>query len=183
MRAGRLADSSLIARKVGVSQLVLFASPAYLERAGAPKSLAELAQHEHLLYRSQGGRAILRMTGPKGEEAIEVRGRISADDMAFLQLACLAGAGIAALPIELAYKAALAGTLVRVLPRYNIPSGAVYIVLPSSALVPARVALLRDHLVKHFEAELREAHKDCVGKKPGPRRFSGTDRPARGSAG
>src|SRR6476646_4336890 len=37
IRAGRLADSSLVARKVGSTNAGLFASPDYLERRGRPK--------------------------------------------------------------------------------------------------------------------------------------------------
>jgi DNA-binding transcriptional LysR family regulator len=169
LRAGKLTDSSLVARKIGPSRLALFAAPSYLQSAGTPKTLSDLKRHHFVLYRSRGGKGTLHLTGPKGDESIEVTGNLSADDMAFLLHACVAGAGIAQLPVELARHAALAGQLELVLGKYYVGSGSLYIVLPSSALVPSRVALLRDHLVLHMERELAEAHKDCAGITAGKR--------------
>ncbi|MEO7761582.1 MAG: LysR substrate-binding domain-containing protein [Casimicrobiaceae bacterium] len=45
VRIGRLPDSSLVAMPVGQTRRVLCASPAYLKRAGTPRSPAELASH------------------------------------------------------------------------------------------------------------------------------------------
>lgn len=45
LRIGELPDSSLIARRVGVVRRVVVASPAYIERAGAPRTLDELSSH------------------------------------------------------------------------------------------------------------------------------------------
>jgi DNA-binding transcriptional LysR family regulator len=51
VRADVLADSSLLAHKLGIADLGLFASPAYLARAGRPRRPADLAAHECVLYR------------------------------------------------------------------------------------------------------------------------------------
>src|SRR5262245_27318919 len=42
LRAGPLGDSTLVARKVAVSQLRLYAAPSYLERRGQPRRLTDL---------------------------------------------------------------------------------------------------------------------------------------------
>ena len=57
LRAGRLADSSLIARKVGTTDLALLASPTYLKRRGRPGSPSELTDHDCVLFRGRNGRA------------------------------------------------------------------------------------------------------------------------------
>jgi DNA-binding transcriptional LysR family regulator len=44
------ADSNLIARKLEDAELVVVASPDYLARAGTPGSVADLANHECILY-------------------------------------------------------------------------------------------------------------------------------------
>jgi len=163
VRAGRLVDSTLVARKIGVSLRALFAAPAYLKRSGTPKTLADLKRHGVLAYRSRGDTTHLHLTGPTGEESVEVPGSLSVDDIGFVHQACVAGAGIALLPAELAGRDAHEGRLARVLPGYYDDGGAVYVVLPSSAFVPARVALLRDHLVAHLEKQLAEVHRECAG--------------------
>lgn len=58
VRAGPLVDSSLLARKLGETEIGLFASPAYLERAGRPRRLSDLARHDCILYRAAGATAV-----------------------------------------------------------------------------------------------------------------------------
>ncbi|MBV5335683.1 LysR family transcriptional regulator, partial [bacterium] len=50
VRIGRLRDSSLVARKLAPCRRVMVASPAYLERFGAPQIPEDLARHNCLLY-------------------------------------------------------------------------------------------------------------------------------------
>src|SRR6201999_762457 len=83
IRAGRLNDSSLVARRVGVTESAIFAAPAYLRRRGRPKTLADLSAHDWVLYRAQGGRASLRLQGPDGERTVDVSGAVVADDLGF----------------------------------------------------------------------------------------------------
>lgn len=45
IRLGHLPDSGLVARKLQDESLLLVASPAYIERAGAPQTLEDLRQH------------------------------------------------------------------------------------------------------------------------------------------
>ncbi|MCA8107195.1 MULTISPECIES: LysR substrate-binding domain-containing protein [Burkholderia] len=45
IRIGELRDSTLHARRLGSSRLRILASPAYLEKAGVPASVADLANH------------------------------------------------------------------------------------------------------------------------------------------
>ena len=74
VRAAKLDDSSLVARRLGSSALGLFASSAYLRRRGKPKTVAELADHECVLFRGSAGKSIWRLSGPNGVEAVEVNG-------------------------------------------------------------------------------------------------------------
>lgn len=50
IRLGALPDSRLVARKLADMSLGLFASPDYLTRAGTPRSLDELAQHDCVAF-------------------------------------------------------------------------------------------------------------------------------------
>jgi DNA-binding transcriptional LysR family regulator len=168
IRAGRLADSSLIARRVGPTPLALFAAPSYLKRAGVPHSLQDLTRHECVLFRTRGPKAVWRFSGPAGEESVEVRGSLSADDMIFVLRLVMAGAGVGVIPASLAREAALSGAIEVILPEYRVSRGSVYVVLPSAAFVPARVALLRDHLVAHLERELAHAEAECTRHHPAP---------------
>jgi DNA-binding transcriptional LysR family regulator len=50
VRIGHLADSSLIARRAGVTRRVLVASPSYLERHGVPATPLELSRHHTIQF-------------------------------------------------------------------------------------------------------------------------------------
>ncbi len=150
LRAGRLVDSSLIARKIVATDLEIFAAPAYLRRRGKPRALTDLASHECVLYRPEAGKSIWRLTGPHSNESIEVKGSISADDMTFLQRAVLAGAGIGLLPSLDLRKYLERGELVHLLPGYGMTGGALYLVSPASRHQLARVRLLREFLLAHL---------------------------------
>src|SRR5439155_5942208 len=55
VRAGKLDDSSLVARKVAVAELGLYAAPPYLARQPAPRRFSELARHDAVVYKSPAG--------------------------------------------------------------------------------------------------------------------------------
>jgi DNA-binding transcriptional LysR family regulator len=148
VRAGKLADSSLIARKVGSAHAGLFAAKSYLARRGRPRRLADLSGHDAVMFRARGGRATWSLEGGTRTEAVEVTGPISCDDYGFLLRAIEAGLGIGPLPLFAG--AQQAPELERVLPRYHLAGGPMHVVLPSASFVPARVAIVRDALVEHL---------------------------------
>jgi len=152
VRAGRLADSTLIARRIGATPVALFASPEYLARRGRPKKLADLARHDCVLFRGNGMRSRWTLDGPRGEESVEVQGPISADEMQFVVNATDLGAGVAMLPVGLAQASLDAGRIVRVLPELSQRGGSIYVVHPSMKHLPRRVALLRDFLLAELKA-------------------------------
>jgi DNA-binding transcriptional LysR family regulator len=169
VRAGRLTDSSLVARRIGSTDLAMFASPKYLERRGRPKTIADLASHDMLFVR-QRGQATWTLTGPDGRPVtVELHGKLTGDDMSFLTRAAAGGAGIALIPAIHARGPAERGELVLVLPDYRVEGGALHVVLPSSSFVPARVALLRDFLVERLGRILRASQEGCasaLGARP-----------------
>src|SRR5262249_8484195 len=66
VRMGRLADSTLGARYLGMNPWVLVASPAYLQRRGVPQLPEELAQHDCLVYSSVMGDDHWSFSTPEG---------------------------------------------------------------------------------------------------------------------
>ena len=139
-------DSSLVAIKVGTVQIQLFASPAYLARRGAPRSPADLGDHD--LITARGPRAFQPARG--WARTLAFRRQIACDDMRFGAALVRSGAGIGTLPSFLAADDLVDGTLERVLPRFVVTTGAVYIVRPARKHLPARVRLFRDLLVELF---------------------------------
>jgi DNA-binding transcriptional LysR family regulator len=162
LRAGRLADSSLIAKKVGTTDLVLLAAPSYLKRNGRPRTVRELEKHECVIFRGRSGHASWEVRTPDGEDIVDVRGTVSANEADFVLSAAIAGAGVAALPPQLAREAIARGELEVVLQGNHLKGADLHVVLPSSTFVPARVMLLRDHLVRELSALNEALHRRCT---------------------
>ncbi len=154
VRAGVLADSSLMARRLGDSELGLFASPAYLDAAGRPRRAADLDRHECVLFRAGGPSAIWRLSGARGEEQVTVRGRVDTDEMGFLKEMLLAGHGIGLAPVFLVRPLVEAGRLERVLPRLAQRGAALHLVWPSRRFEPAAVVRYRQALERALPAAL-----------------------------
>jgi len=158
LRAGKLEDSSLIARSVGEGASHLYASPAYLERRGEPLDPAALGQHAFVLFRGRQGELRLALDGPDGaREEVLVSGVISALDFGFVRHALLHGAGIGQLPDSLGADDLAAGRLRLVLPRYCLGRAPFHVVYPSTRFLSPKVRVFVDFCVEWVGAELRRA--------------------------
>lgn len=152
------ASSTLVARKVGVIDLALYASPAYVARKGAPRAPEEIAAYDWVGFR---GVPSVPIEGPSGKVVVTPTVRIAADDQAFLIAAVKAGAGIGALAQYMAEADVATGALVRVLPKWTARVGYVYVVQPGKRHVPRKVTAFREVLAEvlrksPIEAGLRE---------------------------
>lgn len=150
LRAGKLADSSLVARKLATVEGALFASPRYLKKRGTPTRVSELSTHDCVLFRPQQGRVTWTLVGPRGDESVDVTGAVGGDDYAFVRRAAVSGAGIAVVPSFLCLSDVDSGKLVRVLPTHTNRGGALHLVHPSARHLPQRVQLFRDFLVERL---------------------------------
>jgi len=154
LRAGPLVDSSLIARRLGRTEIGLFASRAYLRRAGHPRRIADLAKHRFVLFGAPYERENLRLTGPDGEVTVKISGPIIVDEVGFAADVISTGLGIGLLPdayfgwIKKGQRHASGGDLVRVLPDHGIVGSELSLVSPPTAYEPTRVKVLRDFLTE-----------------------------------
>jgi DNA-binding transcriptional LysR family regulator len=131
-RTGILADSTLIARKLGATYRILCASPAYLARRGVPAVPADLARHHCVIAGPSTANAHWVLDGPKGQETVTVSGRFAANEMQAVIAAAMADYGIAQMPHGVAEVPIKDGRLCRVLDGYTTPAGGLYVVYPSS---------------------------------------------------
>jgi DNA-binding transcriptional LysR family regulator len=142
IRAGQLADSSLIATKLAPNEMRLVASPHYLDKFGRPNSIPELVGHR-LLDKMHGSDQLgwSRVLGSANQRLAGVRHVFQCDDFGALREAALTGLGIALLPSWVVGQEIAAGSLRRVLPTVADASGdagGVY-VLRALADAPAKV--------------------------------------------
>jgi DNA-binding transcriptional LysR family regulator len=150
LRAGRVTEPNLIARKLLPSDLRLAAHP---EADIQCADIAELEQHPFVLYRGRGRTQIVRLERGSGEsrESVEltVSGRVNVDDYGAMVELVAAGQGIGFMPeIHLA-EGERAGRLVGIFPDWSLPSPPIHLVYPTRQL-PERVRLLIDFLCSAF---------------------------------
>jgi len=146
VRVGYLADSNLIARRVGPIHGRLVASPDYIKEHGAPDTPDELLMHQALM---QGTEAWQFVDGDK-TITIHPQGRFKADNGVALAAAAVAGLGIAALPDFLTEKYLASGTLVPVVTRYPLPEGGIYVVRPPGEHPARKIQVLTELMIEHF---------------------------------
>jgi DNA-binding transcriptional LysR family regulator len=119
VRAGPLKNSSLSARKLGETRMVIVGAPAYLARHGEPKRPADLERHNRLGFnyaRSIGGWP-LRVRGETVVHAVQ--GNVQASDGEALRRLALAGLGLARLAAFQVKDDIAAGRLQPVLEKFN----------------------------------------------------------------
>lgn len=144
-------DSSLIGRRLANDKRVLCASPDYLNENGTPKTPEELTQHQLLVFLNANPRKLISGDGMQESTFPPDKGkpRVICDDGASMRLAAKAGVGICMSSIWNIYTELNDGTLVRVLPSYQIEDkSAVWLVYPKSNVLTAKVRVFIDFLVE-----------------------------------
>jgi DNA-binding transcriptional LysR family regulator len=151
VRIGRLADSSLVARKLAPMRRVVCASPAYLEARGTPASPEDLAAHDCLCYSNMALSDEWRFASLDGRAwPVEVKGRLRTNNGDALRAAALQGAGLAYLPTFIVGGDLQAGTLISLLGDYIPQDSAVHAVYPHSRHLSPKVRAFVDFLADRF---------------------------------
>jgi len=153
IRIGRLADSSLMARRIARSPRVLCCSPAYAAEHAPPKRIEDIQQHPCITYGNASSTPFWQFAPARrgGEpRQVAVRGRVYTNSGEGMRDAAAAGLGLAILPLFIAGPALAAGQLQVVLPRTPPTEDAIHAVYPPTRYVSRAVRQLIDTLVERF---------------------------------
>jgi DNA-binding transcriptional LysR family regulator len=146
IRAGTLADSTLIARSLGSARWFLVAAPAYLKTRGRPRSPDDLKKHDCLLFGAGIDNAGVRLEKADTSVQVALSARLMVTDMDVLHAVAAAGRGIALLPASRCAEDLRARRLERVLADWNAPSTPVHVVYPSTRHMSPKVKTFVEHL-------------------------------------
>ena len=150
VRLGPMADSRLVARKLGAMQRFLCASPAYLERHPAPAEPADLAGHAVVEMPGVDGRPRAWTLTRNGDtRTVELQPRVEVNEALAIHRLVLNGAGIGCVSGYLCAPDFEAGRLVRLLPGWTLPAVEVNAVFPSSRSLSPLVRAFVDYLAAH----------------------------------
>lgn len=147
VRTGTPRDSSLIARRLMRYDRAVCATPGYLAAHGVPAIPSDLAAHRCLKLAHETRPADWALEG--GPVSAQRLGRgLRCNSLEALQMACLAGEGLACLPDFLCRKDVKAGRLASVLEQHTAGHavGDVSILRPEAAVLPRRVRALIEFL-------------------------------------
>lgn len=123
IRMEEVSEPHLIAHPIMSNVRVLCAAPAYLAKRGHPQTLADLAEHDCLLYRDYHQTfGLWHMQGPAGPESVRVTGPMGSNHSDIVWNWTLDGLGISLFSSWDVADDLASGTLVRVLPDYFQPA-------------------------------------------------------------
>jgi LysR family transcriptional regulator for bpeEF and oprC len=153
IRMGELADSNLIARKLGYFNNVLCASPDYLRKYGAPQNIEELKQHRAInyVYPNTGKPYQWQFDTPGGRVALDIDAHMLINDGESVIQAAIAGIGIIQIPHCLAASALAKGQLEIVMADTISTGSPVWIVYPQKRHLSARVQAFIEWTHELFE--------------------------------
>jgi DNA-binding transcriptional LysR family regulator len=148
IRRGPISDRALVARKLGEFSLGVYASSAYVARAGTPKTLDELACHECVTFVMPSSGRALRWTFAGGKSFLpEARYRCTDDVLGVISLA-RAGLGFVQVFDFLVEEPLQRGALVEVLGHLRGPGRAFSLVYPKAVRATPAVRAMIDFVVQ-----------------------------------
>lgn len=150
VRVGELADSSLIAVRLGLTTPVLAASPAYLQKRGAPTSPAELKSHDIILFEGIGATNEWPFGANRNMVRVEPRLIVNGADAAIT--AAEAGIGITRTLSYQVRDAVRARRLMLVLKEFAPPPLPVSIAYQARRIASANVAVFVKAMRDQFKA-------------------------------
>lgn len=149
IRIGELPDSSLVARRLAPSLLLLCAAPSYLERQGIPEQPEDLSDHRCLIYSYGALGNRWRFRGPEADRRVKIAGPLAVNNGEVLAQAAVDGLGIVALPSFIVCDALRSGRLVPVLPDWHLAErAAVHAVYPAARHLSPKIRAFVDFLVE-----------------------------------
>ncbi|MBO6757015.1 MAG: LysR family transcriptional regulator [Roseibium sp.] len=148
IRAAPLPDSSLKARRLGANQRVLCASPDYIRQKGAPKTPADLVNHDCI---GLSRLPVWYFDGPQGEIAQQLTPVITGDSGDYSYDAAIHGLGIAVKSCAHVWEDLTSGRLVAVMPDYPVArTGAIWAVSPPGNFTPPKTSSFVDFLLSKY---------------------------------
>jgi len=143
---GAMDDTSMVARKLASSSLVVCGSPEYLAKNGIPKTPEDLLTHSCLVNWAIAPRNKWQFKSEAGFKVINVSGRMQSNAAHTIRIAAINGLGLVMLPIYVVGNDIEKGALKVVLENYSLPPLDIHAVYPLRKYLSAKVRGFIDFL-------------------------------------
>ena len=152
VRIGQLHDSSLVAKKLATSRLIVCAAPHYLSQYGEPQNIQALSNHNCLSYSySQKKNEWVFNNGKGKSESVLVSGSLTANNGIALKRSAIAGLGVIFQPDFIVSDALIKGELVEILPGSSQEFMNIYGVYPHRRFISNKVRRFLEFVENYFE--------------------------------
>jgi DNA-binding transcriptional LysR family regulator len=164
IRIGELPkDSEMTVRKLCDTRFGLYASPSYLASHGELRSIADLAQHDAVIFRGPSGRLRPWALNDGGEiRSVSPTPALVVEDGQALNDALINGLGISQLLDRIVQPHVEAGRLQHILPDADIDGLPVHAIIPAGQKMPLRTRVVLNHVAEF----LKGAHGQTVAAAP-----------------
>ena len=143
VRIGALADSSLVALRLGETRRVVCAAPAYLKRAGLPKDPGELIGHRTIQFSGLSAGDDWVFAG-RPLRRVSVKPFLRSNQIDVVLNACSQGTGLAQFLCYQVDSLVRAGSLRRILGKFEPAAAPIHLVYPNARLLSSNVRAFVD---------------------------------------
>lgn len=151
IRGGKLNDSSLIARKLAPLEMLICATPAYLDQSTLINEPEDLAGHSLIVDSNYRHGQNWQFSRGEQSKLYKAQSRIRVNSAKITAEFIKQDLGIGLCPSFMVAEELANGKLVRVLPEWEIMKGGIYAIYSHRKHLSARVNLLVNELVEYFE--------------------------------
>lgn len=150
IRSSSTLDERLIAKPLGTRNDWLVASPATVQRWGAPAAPQDLTDKPCIANHHATGDIKWLFEGESGQHEVMVKSWLNINDYPLILRVVLADGGFAKLPRYLVEPDVVSGKLLRVLNNYELPQYPLFLVFPQRLPQPPKVRALIDFIDTWF---------------------------------
>ena len=152
IRTGELPDSTLIARRIGSLHYLTCAASSYVAMHGLPMHPNDLLAHECINFVSaKSGKTMEWDFERAGEHVrLKVPGRVAVNDSDAYLAACVAGMGIAQIPMYSLCQYLKSGQVLSLLEDWNLDPVPVHVVYPQNRHLSAKVRVFVEWISELF---------------------------------
>jgi len=144
-------DASMIVRQIGMTEVVMCASPEYVKRHGGPAKPEDITRHTCLNFSYEQLRNGWPIQGSNGAMTnIPITSKVLSNNGELLRQCAISGMGIVLRPSFTLSDDLVSGKLVRLLPTHHLNRMSVMMVYPSRRLLSATVRSFVDFIHIQF---------------------------------
>jgi DNA-binding transcriptional LysR family regulator len=153
IRATPIADSSLVARKIGSTRRITVGSEECIRVNGMPQHPMDLARLPCVIFTGRTNPAEWQYDGPEGTTIVTVNGRFRTNNSEAMRVAVASGLGYSVMPMWLIGDEIASGRLRPVLTGYEPPPGAISAAYPSRRNLAPRTRAVIDFFIDEFRLD------------------------------